>query len=57
MFTYTVKKFDHARGPHTPGPLNNTIRYKTVLDITMITVGPQLYYFGYMSIHFTLFLT
>ena len=31
--------------------------YNTVLDITLITVGPQLDYFGYMSIHFTLVIT
>ena len=35
-----------------PGPLFNTGRYNTVLDITLIIVGPQLDYFGYMSICF-----
>ena len=44
----------------TPGPLYNMLRYNTVLDITLITAGPQLVildYFCYMSIHFTLFIT
>ena len=42
---------------NTPGPLYNTLRYNTVLDITLITVGPQLLildYFRHISIHFTL---
>ena len=30
----------------TPGPLYNTLRYNTVLDITLISVGPQLDYFA-----------
>ena len=41
----------------TPGPLYNMVHYNTVLDITLIAVGPQLDYFGYMSIHFTLVIT
>ena len=30
---------------YTPGPLYNMVRYNTVLDITLITVKPQLDYF------------
>ena len=41
----------------TPGPLYNTLHYNTVLDITLISVGPQLHYFCYMSIHLTLIKT
>ena len=26
----------------TPGPLYNTLHYNMVLDVTLITVGPQL---------------
>ena len=40
----------------TPGPLYSTLHYNTVLDITLIIVGPQLDYIWYMSIHFTLVL-
>ena len=38
----------------TPRPLYNMARYNTVLDITLITDGPQLNYFCHMYIHFTL---
>ena len=44
----------------TPEPLYNTLHYNMVLDITLITVGPQLLildYFCYSSIHFSLFIT
>ena len=41
----------------TPGPLYNTVHYNSVLDITLITVGPHLDYFGDMPIHFTLVIT
>ena len=41
----------------TSGPLYNMVHYNTVLDITLIAVGPQLDYFGSMSIHFTLVIT
>ena len=34
----------------TPGPLYNTIRYNTVLDITLIIVGPQVDQFCYISL-------
>ena len=44
----------------TPGPLYYMLHYNTVLDITLITVGPQLVnldYLCYMSLHFTLVIT
>ena len=44
----------------TPQPLYNTVRYNTVLDITRISVGPQLVIldlFSYITIHFTLVIT
>ena len=44
----------------TPQPLYNTVRYNTVLDITRISVGPQLVIldlFSYIIIHFTLVIT
>ena len=41
----------------TAGPLYNTVHYNTVWDITLIIVGPQLDYFCYMSIDFTLIIT
>ena len=43
--------------PITPGPLYNMLHYNTFLDITLMTVGPQLHYFCFMSIHFTLLIT
>ena len=49
-------KFDQ----HTPQPLYNTVRYNTVLDITRISVGPQMIIkdcFCYITIHFTLIIT
>ena len=49
-----------ANNVNTPEPLYNTLHYNTVLDITLITVGPQLVIlecFCYMSIHFTLVIT
>ena len=39
------------------GPSYNTLHYNMVLDITLITIGPQLDYFCYMPIHFTLIIT
>ena len=45
---------------NTPQPLYNTVRYNTVLDITRISVGPQLVIldlFSYITIHFTLVIT
>ena len=39
------------------GPLHNTVHYNKALDITLITVGPQLDCFCYMSIYFTLVIT
>ena len=33
-------------GSNTPGPLYNMLHYNTVLDITLISVGPQLDYFA-----------
>ena len=41
----------------TPQPLYNMLCYNTVLNITGITVRPQLDYICYMSIHFTLVIT
>ena len=35
----------------TPGPLYNTVCYNMVLDITLITVGPQLDYFCYIYVY------
>ena len=38
----------------TPEPLYNTLSYNTVLDITLITTGPQLLildYFCYIPVH------
>ena len=29
----------------TPGPLYNTVHHNTVLDVTLINVGPQFKYF------------
>ena len=28
---------------YTPQPLYNTVRYNTVLDITLISIGPQMF--------------
>ena len=45
---------------YTPQPLYNTVRYNTVLDITQISVGPQLVIldlFSYITIYFTLVIT
>ena len=44
----------------TPQPLYNTVRYNTVLDITRISVGPQMVIFAlfsFITIHFTLVIT
>ena len=38
---------------YTPGPLYNTIRYNTVLDLTLIIIGPQLGYFCYFYIFYS----
>ena len=45
---------------NTPQPLYNTVRYNTVLDITRISVGPQLVIldlFSYITRQFTLVIT
>ena len=45
---------------YTPQPLYNTFRYNTVLDITQISVGPQMVIFdlfSFITIHFTLVIT
>ena len=45
---------------NTPKPLYNTVHYNTVLDITRISVGPQMVIFdlfSYITIHFTLVIT
>ena len=42
---------------NTPGPLYNMLRYKTVLDITLIFVGPQLDYICYVLVYLTLIIT
>ena len=44
----------------TPQPLYNTVRYNTVLDITRISVGPQMVIFdlfSFITIHFALVIT
>ena len=42
---------------NTLGRLYNTVRYTTVLDITLIIDGPLLDYFCYMSVHFIFIIT
>ena len=42
--------FEHT----TPGPLYNTLHYNTVLDITLITVGPQLDILDYFYSHYNM---
>ena len=44
---------------HTPHSLYNTVSYNTVLDITRISVGPQLVIldlFSFITKYFTLFI-
>ena len=53
-----IIKHLHICGTSVPG--DNTVYYNTVLDITLIIVGPQLVildYFCFMSSHFTLIIT
>ena len=54
------KTISEKRNSVTPQPLYNTVRYNTVLDITRISVEPQLVIldlFSYIVIHFTLVIT
>ena len=44
VFQKTSSPGKHVREINTPGPLYNMVRNNTVLDITLITVGPQLFW-------------
>ena len=52
--------FAETRNHSTPQPLYKKVRYNTVLDITRISVGPQLVIldlFSNITLHFTLVIT
>ena len=48
-----MKRYElHHEKTYTPGPLYNIVHYNMILDITLITVGPQMVILD-LSIHFT----